>query len=331
MCRFTLFAPSRVLLLPAVVLLMIPKHSACQTMAKFRTWDSVQLRNQYIQVNVTAQLGGRILNYQLGDHTFLWWNRGLEGQVPPKGGLGRGGTWLNWGGDKLWPAPQGWDGDAQWPGPPDGILDGSPHEVQLLPPSRGKEGLQLTSLPDPRSGIMFSRTIRIFDGSSRVHVSSSMTNIVQRPVRWGIWTNTQLDARDRNGPGWNNKFYTYAPVNTLSKLPGGHRIFFGPEINPQVESDPRSAILKLHFEWMMGKVGLDSDGGWLANVDGSTGYVFVQMFAYQPEKQYPDDISLAVWTNGLGTLRAYGKTEAMPTDPVKKPLHCGERADRSLH
>jgi hypothetical protein len=57
---------------------------------------------------------------------------------------------------------------------------------------------------------------------------------------------------------------------------------FGDEKNPEFPLNPQEGLLKLHYQWVVGKVGLDSDAGWLANVDGFTGYLFVQSFDFVP-------------------------------------------------
>jgi Domain of unknown function (DUF4380) len=289
------------------------------TQAKFRQWKSEQLKNQYIQLNVTPQLGGRILGYQLGDHSFLWANPLLQERTPPPTRLGPNGTWLNWGGDKLWPAPQGWNGDKQWPGPPDAILDGSPQASSVLASRGASIAIKLSSPEDPKTGIQFSRVIRIFDGSSRVHVDATMTNISDRPIRWGIWTVTQLDAGNRGRDGWNPSFYTYVPINHQSHFPHGYRVLFGKSDNPEIEPYAVDRLVRLHYMWIVGKVGLDSPDGWLANVDGARGYVFVQRFKFQPDLEYPDDSSVEVWANGVGTIKAWGKTVQMLPSPIDNP------------
>lgn len=294
-------------------------HAAELAQNKFSGWNSSQLRNNFIQVDVTPQLGGRILGYQLGSHSFLWANPVLQGQVPPPSRLGPDGSWLNWGGDKLWPAPQGWGSAEKWPGPPDPVLDGSPQDAKVLTRGGASAALELTSPNDPKTGLQFSRVIRIFNGSSRVHVVATMTNITTRPIHWGIWAVTQLDASNRTGNGWNPNFYTYAPLNSQSQFPNGYHVLFGKVNNPEIQPNVAHRMLRLHYSWIVGKVGIDSPDGWLANLDGSTGYVFVQSFEFQPSAVYPDGSSVEVWTNGLGTINAWGRTVNMEANPIDNP------------
>ena len=152
----------------------------------------------------------------------------------------------------------------------------------MLASRGGSVAVELTSPKDPKTGIEFSRVIRIFDGSSRVNVVATMTNISDRPIRLGIWTVTQLDAGNRESNGWNPKFYTYMPINPHSQFPRGYRVLFGKADNPEIQPDMNAHLLRLHYMWMVGKVGLDSPDGWLANVDGTSGYVSVQSFKFQP-------------------------------------------------
>jgi Domain of unknown function (DUF4380) len=294
-------------------------HAAELTQNKFRGWKSSQLRNDLIQLDVTPQLGGRILGYQLGGHSFLWANPVLQGQGPPPSRLGSDGSWLNWGGDKLWPAPQGWGSAKQWPGPPDPVLDGSPQKVKVLVPGGASAALELTGPKDSKTGIQFTRVIRIFDGSSRVHVVATMTNISTRPIHWGIWSVTQLDAGDRAGNGWNPNFYTYVPLNPHSHFSHGYHVLFGTATNPEIESTFAHQLFRLRYLWIVGKVGMDSRDGWLANLDGTSGYVFVQSFKFQPNAVYPDGSSVEVWTNGLGTIEAWRRTVHMQANPVDNP------------
>src|ERR1051325_2387595 len=120
------------LLLPATLWAAEAKKS------EYRGWQSLALKNDLIEVQVVPDIGGRVLQLKLGDHELLWVNDKLAGKPPTATGLALDGGWLNYGGDKLWPAPQGWHNDQQWPGPPDAVLDGSPYEVYSPEDSRGE-------------------------------------------------------------------------------------------------------------------------------------------------------------------------------------------------
>ena len=144
-----------------------------------------------------------------------------------------------------------------------------------------------------------------------------MTNIDTRPRRWGIWTVTQLNGRSSTGRGWNRSLRSYCPINPDSRYPAGYRVMFGDKNNPQFQAD--DGMLKIHYQYEVGKVGLDSNTGWIATVDGESGYLFVQRFEHASGREYPDGASIEYWTSGLGTIKAWGREEVMPDDPVRTP------------
>ncbi len=280
----------------------------------FRQWSSYKLENSFITMHVAPALGGRIIGYALGDHQFLWSNRNLAGQTPPASGLDPKGGWLNWGGDKLWPAPQGWDRADQWPGPPDAVLDGSPHSASFPGGATRDPSIHLTSAEDQRSGIQLSRSITLYRGGTHVGVTATMRNIDTRPRRWGIWTVTQLDAESRDGSEpWNSRFHTYIP------LTDGYRVLFGARDNPQFSKDQAGKLLQVHYQRRVGKVGALSTAGWVANVDGTAGMLFVQQFRHQPGASYPNDSTVEVWTQGAGTIHAWNRDVTMSSDPAENP------------
>jgi hypothetical protein len=295
-------------------------HAAQAQRQTYKGWQTLGLSNGIVEVQIAPDLGGRVIQCSLGNHNYLWVNPDLAGKAPPPSGLGVNGEWLNYGGDKLWPAPQGWDGPDQWPGPPDAILDGSPYAATVLE-ERGREvSVKLVSREDPHTGIRFTRTITLPDGSSRVLFHAIMTNVDTKPHRWGIWSVTQLSVSSRSGEDYNRDYRAYIPLNPQSRFPNGYVILFGDKENPEFTLDHDSNLLRIHYQRKVGKVGLDSRAGWVANVDGERGYVFVQAFRFQPAREYPDGSSVEYWVNGLGKIFAWRKEIEMPTSPSENPF-----------
>jgi hypothetical protein len=101
--------------------------------SSYHGWKSHRLNNGLIALQIVPQIGGRIVQFTLGKKEFLWVNPQLAGRLAPPSGLAPDRSWLNYGGDKLWPAPQGWDNASQWPGPPGAVLDGQPYAYKPLP------------------------------------------------------------------------------------------------------------------------------------------------------------------------------------------------------
>ncbi len=114
----------------------------------------VCLDNGLVRLGFVPALGGRLLSVQVGGREFLWRNSSyVDAALLPVGGhvfapnAGRMGDWVNYGGDKTWPAPQ-----DQWAGPPDPVLDSGPYTVDQAPGA-----VTLTSGLDPRTGLRITR------------------------------------------------------------------------------------------------------------------------------------------------------------------------------
>ena len=133
---------------------------------QYKGWSVYRLSNGVISLFIAPDLGGRAIQLQLGDQEFFFVNNDLAGKVlPPEQNNVKAG-WANYGGDKVWPAPEGWMNDSEWPSIPyyvlDGSgtvsLDGSEHPVQKgslvhIPPgvihgARGRMRVLVIGIPD---------------------------------------------------------------------------------------------------------------------------------------------------------------------------------------
>jgi hypothetical protein len=199
------------------------------------------------------------------------------------------------------------------------VLDGQPYALEVLPSARGEAALRLTSGQDARSGIQFSRVIRIFENSTRVSFEASMKNIDTRPRRWGIWAHTQLDAAAADGSTFNARMQAWCPLNPQSRFPQGYSLIFGALDNPSFQRDVDRGLMRVQYQYQVGNLGLDAHAGWVATVDGARGAVFVQRFVFEPEREYPDGSSVEFWHNGVGTIHAYNKDLVMAADPAENP------------
>lgn len=281
----------------------------------FRGWNAIAWTDNSMSMHIVPELGGRIMNFQLADHPFLWIDATLAGTVPPESRLGSHGEWLNWGGDKIWLAPQGWTSEQQWPGPPDPVIDGGPYHAETLYEDDPLAGLRLTSGGDAGSGVQLSRTLQPEMQSSHLHIVVTMTNVSAIWKQWGIWAVTQIDATNPDGLGWNRKLRAYIPIAANSAP--GYMVIYGSENNSQFGTC--DGILEARYKHKVGKIGIDCRAGWVAVVDGSKGKVLVQRMSYEAGKQYPDGSNIQIWTNGLGELEAYGRREMMPEDVERNP------------
>ena len=281
-----------------------------------------EIDNGLARLTVAPGIGGRVLQYRLGDYGFFWVDEDLASTAPPASALGPDDAWLNYGGDKLWLAPQGWDTDEQWPGPPDAVLDGGPYAARWIEADDGSGrpvGVELTSAPAPESGVRLARTVRTFPGTTRVAVDATIENTSDKPRRWGIWAHTQFDAGNRHGDGYNDRFGACCPLSPDSAFPRGYDVLFGLVNNASFRRDEENGLLRVQYRRRVGKAGVDSRAGWVATVDETDGYAFVQRFEFVPDRPYPEGSSVEFWMNGVGEFVAWGKVNSMPDDPRTNP------------
>jgi len=301
------------------LLAVAPAWGAGANKSTYRGWESLAITNGLVEVQIVPQVGGRVIQFKLGDFEFLWVSPQLAGKPPSSTGLAPDGGWLNYGGDKLWPAPQGWGGGDQWPGPPDAVLDGGPYTATILPTGADVGGVGLTSQKDSRSGIQFTRDVSVRDGAAHVGFDTTMKNIDTKPRRWGIWQVTQINACNREGEGYNKEIRGWSLVNPASIHPRGYNVMFGAADNPSFSIDPATKMFSANYQRLVGKACLDNTAGWVAVVDGTAGYVFVERFTPSPDKKYPDKASVEFWLNGAGKIVTGDKIVDIKDDPVATP------------
>lgn len=277
------------------------------TQIEFRGWRAYRLANEFVQLVAVPEIGGRIMACDLGAHPFFFVDPDLAGKLfSPEENQGDGSlaAWKNYGGAKTWPAPQGWETDAQWHGPPDPILDTGRYTVEEFHADTRQATITMVSPPDPRTGVQIMRRFTLSEGSSRVRVDLSFRNIGNRPIRWSIWDVVQLRAERMLPDGsrsHDSSCTVTAPVNPQSRFPHGFNVMFGTEDNPQWQV--ADGLFRADYQWVIGKVGLDSTAGWIAFSQASAQAVFVERFAHTAGADYPDaGATVECWTVGAGQV-----------------------------
>ncbi|HSV73344.1 MAG TPA: DUF4380 domain-containing protein [Chthonomonadales bacterium] len=212
--------------------------------APFGKWpDAVWMASAGAEVVVVPRIG-RIMRFAFrGGRNALWSNRALEGKPVPD--ANRAAEWANYGGDKLWPAPQ-----DRWSWPPDPLLDGAPHEVAT------DRGIVLTSPASPTAGIRFVREIRLAPGGAVLRVRNVMENVSQKPVEWSVWQVAQVDA----------PLYVSMPVHRAGGFPKGYRAFPGAEPRAELLTVTATEVRMRRDPRRGAKIGGDSPLGWVRAV-----------------------------------------------------------------
>ena len=244
-----------------------------------------------ISVLVAPELGGRIMELSLGGFNFLFVNPALAGKKNVQNDSDWNGVWQNFGGDKIWPAPQGWDSDAQWHGPPDPVLDGGCFSIT----GQSERSLATLSPADHKTGLQIGRTISLLDGECGVKIDARFSNISGKTAEWSIWPVIQVAASasepDRHA--------------ITFPAPNGYRVMHGVVNNPEYRTDEYGNC-EVSYRYIIGKVGADSNGGWIAYSDKSEGRALAVSYDYAEGAKYPDGTNIQVWTSGRGAIYSRG-------------------------
>ncbi len=287
---------------------------------QYKGWNVFRLSNGLVQLFIAPELGGRAIQLQLGDQEFFFVNADLAGKVLPAEQNNLKSGWANYGGDKVWPAPEGWMSDEEWPSIPYYILDGSKFDAEVVTNNAAEVALRVTSPRDPRTGVQFVRTFHVYAGTTRIRVDQLMRNISRRRVRWGIWHLVQHDAADLRDPAKPNpELYMYVPLNSHSRFPEGYTKPYGDARHPSYEVLHGGRMLRIHYLYRVGKIAADSDRGWYAVVNGQKNICFVENFKYFPEAEYPDNASVESWNDGPGTISRGPFDQTLSNDPKQTP------------
>ncbi|MBP2472436.1 hypothetical protein JOF53_001308 [Crossiella equi] len=243
--------------------------------------EVVWLDNGRLRLGFVPALGGRLLSLRCDDEELLWRNRDLltDDLRPAPGHVfapnsGEMGDWVNYGGDKTWPAPQGWSGAHEWPGPPDPVLDSGPYEVSV-------EGRSVTmvSAADPRTGLRLSRRFTLDPSAAAYRLELTATNAGTAPVRWALWNVTQLP-----GGAVHIGLANRAEPRVVDLITATRAVEY------RIEGDE----VVVPRQETVGKLGFPGSAGWVTH-RGSR-HSLTQRFTVDPSACYPDRGSpLEVW------------------------------------
>jgi Domain of unknown function (DUF4380) len=253
------------------------------------------ISNGLVTIAAAPQIGGRVMNLSLGGKKLMYVNPRYSALEEEKSSENQFAGWRNYGGSKVWPAPQGWSRENEWPGPPDPVLDSGFYRFQTFQNDQ-EAALHLESEPDERSGITLERKISIHPNSSIVHLHHVMRNTSHRRVRWAIWQVTQVDAA--------SGLDIFAPAE-------GFQQTFGNEPYGGMEYDASAKRIHLRYQNQVAKFAVQANEGWFASLDSSRGVVLVETFPHSPIAQYPDGAPAAFWISGKGTFTLHGDTVDM--------------------
>ncbi|CCW35113.1 Domain of unknown function (DUF4380) [Chthonomonas calidirosea] len=238
--------------------------------------NAYQLSNGDVELVVVPQIG-RIMRYgPVGGPNMLWNNPTMLGKTASLEAAAK--EWPNFGGDKLWPAPQ-----SVWNWPPDPYLDSAPQTVRVLP----NHHLLVIGQASPQSGIRFEREIALAPKGDEVTLVNIMINTSSKPVKWAIWEIFQA----------NDPLRVYLPTNISGHFAEGY-LKMSDALPPVDRIHGQLVLSRSHT--MSYKVGSDAPDILLrALVSGYT----VSLTAKLLKGTYPD---------GGCTMEVYSNPDAAP-------------------
>lgn len=145
--------------------------------------DAIRLASEHAEVIVVPQIG-RIMSFRLlaGENVF-WEDRALDGQS----GDASGKEWMNFGGDKSWPAPEAdWSkvtGRKHWMPPT--AFDALPVAASIT-----NGAVTLTSPVDAHYGIRVVR--RVMLSGSELSVATTYERVSGEASKVSVWVITQF-------------------------------------------------------------------------------------------------------------------------------------------
>jgi hypothetical protein len=256
-------------------------------------WKAEQLSNKWVTLEIVPEIGGRLIQVKFGGHDLLYVNPTLTGQVIAPGT--KGGE-HNYGGDKIWPLPEGNQDEQHWSGS-GGHLDGGAFSLKVLSRTPSKCAVRLTGPINDEIGQRYIRDISIGAETPVISFHVVMQNVTGFPQTWSEQTITEFATSEPAGTEkLNTKWWGVTELNPKSVYPNGYHVRTGPEDNPAFVVD--DGKLRVHWNDIMQEVWVDSPSGWLAAVNGETGYTVVMRHAIDPFHPYPGGASIIFYSTG---------------------------------
>lgn len=181
--------------------------------ASYHGWDdALHLSNGIVEATVVPGVG-RIMQFgYAGTGGVFWQDRSKDGQSP---NLAPGSAYKNFGGDKVWPAPQ-----SDWPK----VIKGQrgpwppPTHFELMSSGGSEAGTEvvMASAVDPHYGIRTTRRIRLVPGEPRMHVTTTFEQVGGTTNQVAIWVVSHFADPEK----------VFVPVAENSIFPGGYRSIY---------------------------------------------------------------------------------------------------------
>jgi hypothetical protein len=260
----------------------------------FDGWQAQKITNRWLELILVPKLGGRLMQVSFAGHPFFFVNPTYRGQYFPPSEETR--KWFNYGGDKIWPMPEGSLDDQHWPGPISDALDDGDYAFRVISQGSGC-AVRLDGPADARTGLQYAREITIGSDSPEISFRATMKNASTHRIRWSVQSVTQYDTADPgNTASYNHDFWAFTPASAQSSYLDAYHVRSGVAEDPSYSV--KNQMFSLHWLYLQGEVWIDSPAGWLAVVDGSSQFAVVERFHFESAAEYPGKATVIFYKNG---------------------------------
>lgn len=287
-------------------------HSCTIKTADYFGWKSEKISNPWVELTIVPQLGGRLMQVTFGGHDFLFVNEHLKGKYFPPDETNH--RWYNYGGDKIWPMPEGSKDEQHWPGAGGSLLDDSPYNFEVLS-HNAVCAVRLTGPTDPFTGLQYIREISIGEDSPVISFHSVMKNKSGYPRSWSQQSVSQYNTAAADDlTAINPGIWGFTFANPSSEYLNGFHVRTG--MSSESAYMVEGGLFKVHPLNSGGEVWIDSPGGWLAVADMTSHYTMVERVRYQRGANYPDKATMIFYTTGQRN-----RPNNNPSAPSPPPIH----------
>jgi hypothetical protein len=247
-------------------------------------WKALVIDNEYIQLVVMPEIGGRILHYGFEDDTYMAVNSSQINKTYNPA-TNQTGPWTSWGygGYKAWPSPQAVWTPSTWPPPP--YLDWGQYSWSVEHASDDSVILYMISPVEVyrTPGLVQARRIKVYKNTTRVVVEQILKNVSSPRNEWSVWEVTQAIVD-------HDATHDYANIsNYFPSSESDIKVLMGSKI-PTTEVAEN--VRKWNYAGNGWKLGTLLKEGWTCFVDERDEQTYAKIFDIDPDnEEYPDQNS----------------------------------------
>lgn len=270
--------------------------------------DVITLANDQVYLAISPQLGRVVAFGPTGGDNLLW-VADEEQRNPGKRG------WSNYGGDKVWPSPQGdWPKSHGRSWPPTPGIDGPAWSLI----NQTGNTITLQSPISPVLGVQVTRVITLSSDSPKVTIHNTVKRVAPSDHRVHVWTVTQINMPD------------YCLINFIASQADGVNdlTYFSSKPKPATVAAANKVDSDVYRYDMPDKGGhkIGSYGTWCAGVFPNL--IFAQSIApitqaEADKKNYPDSSNVQIYND-----QRYVELEMLSN---ANELQVGEQLELTVH